>query len=175
MRRILNRATLLLLLALASFSMPVLGVSPDNHIATGGSHSIIIRNNTVVAFGAYKQHQGKVPEGLNGHGRSVATGLNHSLGDVQARPGRISASEGTIPIRSDGTVRLWGARIVLKPHELNSVRCVSAGRDFEVALTNDNRIVLWGANYSGQLTPGPYIHDLLAVSAKGEWSLGLPG
>jgi alpha-tubulin suppressor-like RCC1 family protein len=91
MQKISSAVTTSILL-LALLTVPALGAYPDGHVAAGGSHSLIIRNNnTVFAFGDNTHGQDQMPGLLNNHILAVAASLDHRLA-----------------LKGDGSVVIWG-------------------------------------------------------------------
>lgn len=134
-------------------------------LATGGESSFVLRDDTVLAWGADVSGQiGDGPDDEPGGSRETPSVVPQLAGSVA-----ISASDThTVTLRADGTVWSCGANssgqlgdgtrtAAESPVEtagLAGVRNVAAGWNHSIALRSDGTVWCWGSNSHGQCGDG---------------------
>lgn len=138
------------------------------HVAGGTFHSLALTSDgRVLAWG--DNVFGELGDGTTGnHGTPAFVQLPKGVTATTVEAGRDSQS---FAVTSNGRLLAWGHNDIgqlgdgTRAHRTTpvwaglpadeTVKQVAAGYDHTLALTPDGRILVWGANTSGQLGPGP--------------------
>ncbi len=128
--------------------------------AAGACSAVLRTDRSVVVWGAVGPSILKVPDPVQGHAMSVATGPFHVLA-----------------VLDDGSVAAWGnssSGQTTAPAAASNVVAVAAGKSHSLALRLDGAVVGWGADYAGQATVPPAAWSgVIAIAAGGDHSLAL--
>ncbi|MBS0632828.1 MAG: pre-peptidase C-terminal domain-containing protein [Verrucomicrobia bacterium] len=126
-------------------------------VAGGSYHSVALKaDGTVVAWGANYSGQATVPAGLTGV-VAIAAGAEQSLA-----------------LKADGTVVAWGytANAVV-PAGSGALKALAAGSYHALGLKSDGTVAAWGDNSYGQTVIPAGLTNVIALDARGGFSLAL--
>jgi hypothetical protein len=173
--------------------VPVAGLKFVTAVAAGGRHSLaLLADGTVVAWGA---------NGLGqlGDGETEASAVPVAVRGLSGVSAISAGASHSLALLKNGTVMAWGdnesgqlgiasnaedSLVPVAVQGLSTVRAISAGANFSLALLASGTVVAWGENESGQLGTGSVkpanspvpvkrLTGVSGISAGGEFALAL--